>query len=90
MNRTGKARFEKLFSTNNQVTNSTSPKENRKSQGMKLSNGLQQLGSINGYMGLRLDMCLRKRENSKGKARSSFIILFTLKYINFHYSCMFS
>lgn len=45
VNCTGKASFEKLFSTNNQVTNSTSPKENRKSQGMKLSNGLQQLGS---------------------------------------------
>lgn len=43
-NHTGKARFEN-FSTNNQLTKSASPRAKGKSQGVKLSNGFQLLGS---------------------------------------------
>lgn len=35
-------------------------------------------------------MCLRRKgKNCKGMARSSFIILFSLKFINFHYPYVF-
>lgn len=38
------------------------------------------MAKSNRYVGLRVGMCLKKGENSKGKAWSSFII-FTLKFI---------